>query len=107
MSGQINQFSQPGSKFLSADGSGTITLGGTAQNLFGGIQPPHGFIVFNPAATGDTLWFNDGSTAVANGAGSIGLPPGAYWESPPDYIPNGIVSIVAATTGDKFTAKWW
>src|SRR5271169_57129 len=54
------------------DGSGTITLGGTAQNLFGSAIPAHGFFLCNPSET-EILWFSMSTTAAPIGAGSIPL----------------------------------
>ena len=88
------------------DGSGTITTGGTAQTLFGGVVPVNGFAVYNPDVT--DLWISDSATASANGAGSILLvASGGGYETPPGCKPCGAVSIISATTGAKFTAKRW
>jgi hypothetical protein len=89
------------------DGSGTITLGGTAQTLFAGIVPVDGFGVYNPDAAND-LWVSDSATAVANGAGSIRLQSnGGWFETPPNYKPIGVISLVGAVTGQNFTARRW
>lgn len=89
------------------DGSSTITTGGTAQNLFGGIIPNNGFAIYNPDASND-LWISDSSTAVANGTGSIRITAnGGGYETPANYRPCGVVSVIGSVTGQKFTAKWW
>lgn len=89
------------------DGSSTITVGGTAQLLFGGVTPTNGYLVANPNAS-DVLWINEGGTALANGVGSIALAAaGAPFMTPPGYKPFGAVSIVGPNTGDKFTARRW
>lgn len=89
------------------DGSTTITAGGTAQNLFGGVKPPHGFAVFNPDSTND-LWISDSTTASANGTGNIRCAAnGGGYETPPGTPPVGVVSVVGAVTGQKITARWW
>jgi hypothetical protein len=90
-----------------ADGSGTIAAGGVAQQLFGGAVPLTGFLVANPAASGDTLYVSDVGTAVVAGAGSVPVAPGAVFTTPSGYRPAGAVSIIAASTGDKFTARRW
>lgn len=91
-----------------ADGSGTITTGGTAQNLFSGNVPPNGYSVYNPD-TAD-LWIREGGTAAAAGAGSVlvGANGGSY-ECPRDKKlgPLGPITIVGAGTGQKFTARGW
>lgn len=91
----------------STDGSTTITTGGTAQNLFSGSTPAHGFEVCNPGAT-DDLWVSDSTTAAANNTGSyrVGANGGCY-VTPLGRLPIQAVSVVAATTGDKITARSW
>ena len=89
------------------DGSGTITLGGTAQTLFGGRKPINGFEVVNPHATED-LWISDTAIAAANAAGSIRVVAnGGSYTTPTGYQPQGPVSVIAATTGHAFTARFW
>lgn len=89
------------------DGSGTITTGGTAQNLFSARIMENGFSVYNPDPTND-LWISDTTTALANGSGSIRVPAnGGWFETPPTYGPAGVVSIVGGVTGQKFTARGW
>jgi hypothetical protein len=87
------------------DGSGSISLGGTAQTLFGGITPVNGFLVANNAAS-DTLYISDVSTAIAGGA-SIPIKPGTVFATPPGYKPAGPVSIYGATTADAYAARRW
>ena len=90
-----------------ADGSTTVTAGGTAQNLFGGTPPVNGFAIYNPDPVND-LWVSDSATASANGAGSIRVAAnGGGYETPPAYKPVGAISIVGASTGQKITAKRW
>lgn len=95
---------------LGTDGSGTITAGGTSQDLFTtlpGKVPVNGYEVINPDATEAMTITDSASAAVANGVGCITIPAGgAYWTAP-GYKPLGIVRIVAATTGHKFTARCW
>jgi hypothetical protein len=90
-----------------SDGSGTITTGGTAQNLFTGATPTNGYAVYNPDPTND-LWINEGAAALANGSGSIRVSAnGGAYETPPGYKPFHAVSIVGAVTAQKFTARQW
>ncbi|MFA4994205.1 MAG: hypothetical protein WC521_02750 [Bdellovibrionales bacterium] len=101
------QSSDANNSNTATDASGTITTGGTAQTLFGGIVPSNGFAVYNPDATND-LWISDTVTALANGTGSIRVVAnGGGFETPPFCKPCGVVSIVGATTGQKFTARRW
>ena len=82
--------------------SGTITAGGTAQQLMAANALRRGFSVQN-LSTGD-LWVNATGTASA-AAGSIKLPAGALYESPPGAAGTGAISIFGATTGQAFTAR--
>jgi len=93
--------------FETCDGNTTITTGGTAQNLFGGLLPKTGFSIANPDPTED-CWFSQSATAAPNGTGSQRLQAnGGWYETPPGMRPMGPVSIVCATTGHKITAERW
>lgn len=88
-------------------GDTTVTLGGTAQNLFSGTTPTNGFEVSNPDATED-LWVSDSGAAVINGQGSWRLGPnGGTYTTPGGYKPVGAVSVLGATTAHKITARRW
>jgi hypothetical protein len=90
-----------------SDGSGTITTGGTAQDLFASATPTNGFTVHNPDATED-LWISLSTTALANGQASINVAAGGgSYTTPHGMLPFHSVSIVGATTGHKFTAIKW
>lgn len=90
-----------------ADGSTTITSGGAAQNLFGGTAPTNGFEISNPDLSED-LWISDSTTAAANNTGSYRVGPnGGTYTTPTGYKPVGAVSVIAATTGHKITARKW
>lgn len=90
-----------------ADGSTSITTGGTAQNLFSGTTPTNGFEICNPDPSED-LWISDSTTAALNGQGSYRVAPaGGTYTTPAGYKPIGVVSAYAATTGHKITARRW
>lgn len=99
----------PGS---SVDGSTTITLGGTAQYLFGGNAagagtPANGWSVGNPNSSGD-FWISDTTVASPNGVGSIRVQAnGGLYETPTGRQPAGPVSIYGGTTGAAVTASKW
>lgn len=81
------------------DRSSSITLGGTAQALAAANAARRGLSGQN-ISTGD-LWINEvGGTAAANTAGSYKVIPGASFRIETDQA----ISIVGATTGQKFTA---
>lgn len=84
---------------LGINRSGSITAGGTAQTLAAKNHDRTSLTVQN-ISSGD-LWLNEtGGTAAADAAGSFRLTAGSM-----ATITNGnAVSIVGATTGQKFTA---
>jgi len=86
------------------DGSGTVTSGGTAQTLFGGIVPSNGYLVANNSS--DTLYVSDVGVATSGGA-SIPIPAGAVFMTPSGYRPAGAVSLWGSTTGQAFAARSW
>jgi hypothetical protein len=89
------------------DGSGTIAVSGTAQNMFSGGVPSNGYMVQNTSS--GTLYISDIGAASAAGAGStsIALQPGVLFETPVNYKPPGAVSIYGATAGQTFVARKW
>jgi hypothetical protein len=90
-----------------ADGSTSVTTGGTAQTLFGGVTPANGFGVYNPDPSND-LWISDTTTAAINGQGSIRVVAnGGGYETPVGYKPAGAVSVIGSATGQKITARRW
>ena len=89
------------------DGSGTIATGGTAQQLFGGTTPAHGFMVYNVDGA-NILWISLTTTAAANTAQSIPLPPmGGNFVTPMGFVPIGAISIIGQSSGQQFTAIKW
>lgn len=83
--------------------SGTITTGGTAQNAAAEKKGRSYFFLQNPSTETESLWFSMDTTAVA-ASPSIELQPGQSYESG-STVSIGAVSVIAATTGHKFTAK--
>lgn len=79
--------------------SGSITSGGAAQSL-ASANTSRTILSVQNISSGD-LWINeDGGTAAVDTAGSYVIPPRAT-----AYInTNEAVSIIGATTGQKFTA---
>lgn len=81
------------------DYSGSITAGGTAQDVYSDAAAPQNFVNFQN--TSDTaMWIRFGKTAVADKG--IYIPAGGYWEPPVGFIPSGRMSVLCATTGKKF-----
>lgn len=87
------------------DGSGTVTLGGTAQTLFDANSARKGYWVQNNSA-GD-LWINEiGGDAEADQP-SLKIVSGALYESPLTGCSIKAISIFGATTAQAFTAREW
>lgn len=81
------------------DRSGSITTGATAQTL-AAVNTSRKALEGQNISTGD-LWINEmGGTAAADTAGSYKVPAGATFS----IATSQAVSIVGATTGQKFTA---
>ena len=100
------------------DCSGTITAGGTAQNIFTGGAAVHGFMVANidtSAGSGEPLWISFTGAAVAGAVASYPLAsPSANtfanlssFTTPLGLGLNTSPSIIAATTGHKFSCTRW
>ena len=83
------------------DRSGTITIGGTAQQLMAANPVRRGFSIQNISA--GTLYFN-----ITNGIASLSskqLQPGALYECPIAGCTSYAISIYGATTGQTFVAE--
>lgn len=87
------------------DGSGTITAGGTSQEVFPADTGRQYLLIQNVSA-GD-LWINFGIAAVVSQP-SIKLAAGAAIEfsaAGTGVVPTSTINIIGATTGQAFTAK--
>lgn len=86
------------------DLSGTVTAGGTAQQIAAARQYRRYFILQNLSA-GD-IWINFGVVAVASQP-SLRIPAGGAVEFSTllGVVPNAFVSVIGATTSQAFTAK--
>jgi hypothetical protein len=84
------------------DASGSIAAGGTSQQIFAGNTTRSWLIIQNISSA--VLYINFGAAAVVD-SNSIKLNANAFYESPAQFCPSGIVTIIGATTGQKFVAK--
>ena len=82
--------------------SGTITSGGTAQTAAAAKQRVYLFIQ-NPSTETESLFFSTDTTAVA-ASPSVELQPGQS-ATFLFAVPETAISVIAATTGHKFTVK--
>jgi len=93
-------------QFARTDKSGTITSGGTAQDVFAAAAAVHGFYFQNLSTV--SMYIRDDGTAATAGSGSILVPAnGGYYESPPLSTPTSKLSVFCATTASAFTSKVW
>jgi len=90
-----------GNQVTYTDRSGTVTTGGTAQVLMAANAARRGFFVQNNS-TGN-LTINGLGTATTT-AGMI-LAPGQLYEAPATGVPLTAISILGATTGQRFDAR--
>lgn len=84
------------------DRSGTITAGGAAQTL-AAANPARRYLLIQNASAAD-LWINFTTAAVIDSP-SIKLSAGDAFSMAAEYVSNQLISIIGATTGQKFTAK--
>lgn len=83
--------------------SGAIVLGGTAQTIVPPSTYRKQFSLQNISA-GD-LWVRyDGQPAAVDAAGSFQVVAGAVFFLDQDDYPFNLISIVGATTGQKYSA---
>lgn len=88
------------------DASGSITIGGTAQEMIAADATGYRFSIRNHHAS-ESLWFNElGDTAIV-GQPSQEIPAKGYYETPAGMLVVSAVSIIGATTGQSFTARKW
>lgn len=84
------------------DRSGTITTGGTAQEVAAALATRKYFFFQNHSDT--VMWINFGTTAVADQP-SIQVPVGSTFTMQDSFVSTQSISVICATTGKKFTAK--
>jgi hypothetical protein len=81
------------------DKSGSITDGGTAQDIFAANDSPRYYLHFHNIS--DTaMWLRFGADAVADKG--FYLAPGMVFETQSGVMFGGKLSVLCATTGKKF-----
>lgn len=94
------------------DCSGTIAVGGTAQNAFVQTNTLHGFTIKNEN-TSEQLCISFTGTAACGAAGTYSLQPGSAtvnggsFTTPPGLGTNHALSVVAATGAHVFSCTFW
>lgn len=84
------------------DRSGTITAGGTAQQVMA-ANTTRQYLLFQNTSDTD-MWINFGAVAVA-ASPSVKVTPGGDFEMERSFVSTQYVSVFCATTGKTFTAK--
>lgn len=84
-----------------ADGSGTITAGGTSQVVFAANASRRYLLIQNNSD--QDMWVNFGIAAVVSQPSVKVAANGGFFE--PLVVPASSVTIIGATTGKAFTAK--
>jgi hypothetical protein len=91
------------------DHSGTIAVGGTAQQLMPANSNRAGVLIQNQHAT-EALWVRFQSVTGTDASAaepSIQIPAAGGQFLLPEYADPSLVSVYAVTTGHPFTAKEW
>lgn len=84
------------------DQSGTITTGGTSQELAPARTRRRYFLFENISA--EDMWLDFGTAAVADEP-SIKVPTGGSFVMESGLVSSKAINVIAATTGSKFVAK--
>lgn len=87
---------------VASDRGGTITAGGTAQQIMAANAARRGYSVQNQS-TGD-LYINALAAATID-YHSLKIPAGSLYESPSNHVGPGAISIIGATTAAAFFAR--
>ncbi len=86
------------------DGSGTVTTGGTSQQVFAANPARSYLFCQNPIAASEPLMINIGAAASTTAA-SYELAAGGTMTFQVPFVPTGVVNITAATTAHRFICK--
>lgn len=86
-----------------ADGSGTITTGGTSQVIFA-ANPNRRYLEIQNVSD-ETMYINFGSAASASSASYMIAANGGAYINASNYCPTTTITIISATTGKRFVAK--
>jgi hypothetical protein len=88
------------------DRSGTVTTGGTSQQLAAANPGRKYLLIENPTTATEALYVNFTAAASTAGSSSISISPGgSLTMSAATYVSQEAVTVTATTTGHGFTAK--
>lgn len=83
--------------------SGTITTGGTAQTALVAQSGRAYLLIQNPSTASEVLWVSLVGTAAVDAAGSLSIEAGGALVFESEFGCPDAVSVIAATTGHKYT----
>lgn len=88
------------------DHSGTIAVGGTAQQLMAANANRRGWVIKNTSVA--NLYVNEtGATAVVGNPSWTVIPGDTFPLSQPTNAPSGAISIIGPNTSQSFLAREW
>ncbi len=87
--------------------SGTVTLGGTSQQLAASNAARKRIFIQNPSAQTEVLYIDFGASASTTPGTSIELLPGGSYDSAGAPPPSDAINVTATTTSHPFIAKEW
>ena len=102
---QCNYSTSAGSTGTLTDGSGTVTTGGTSQQVFAADPNRHYLFCGNPRGAIEDLYINFTSAASTTDGKSIDLGPGGTFWFEDNFISTEAVNVTAAGTGHAFICK--
>lgn len=105
VSGSFTTDSNAARRGTLTDRSGTITVGGTAQQLMAVNANRKYVLIINPSNASEALYINFTTTAVITGPPSIRLDAGDSFVMEGEFVTTELISVNAATTGHAFVAK--
>lgn len=93
------------------DCSGSVTVGGTSQQVLAANVNRHYLFIENPSTAvsgvaAESLFANNDSAATLTGTSDELTNLGTKSYSFPGFVPTGTVNVNATTTGHKFVCKW-
>lgn len=88
------------------DRSGSITVGGTSQQLCAAFGNRAYLYIQNPSAASESLFVNESAAASTTAANCWELQPGEHLEwIAQGFVPVGAFNVTANTAGHAFIAK--
>jgi hypothetical protein len=84
---------------------GTITTGGTTQQLLASNASRNFVMIWNPPASGANLWINFGSAATQDQNSYEIAPGGIFYQDGSGFVTTDAINIIGPTTGQVFGCK--